>query len=57
MVVDIVARFRSDNRLDLTLSALLSSAERVFGLVIQGLIVFFCMDLERIRGKLMFIIL
>jgi hypothetical protein len=56
VVVDIIARFRSDNRLGLTLSALLNSAERVFGLVIQGLIVFYCMDLERIKGRLMFTI-
>jgi hypothetical protein len=56
VVVDVVARFQSDNRLGLTLSALLSSAEKVFGLVIQGLIVFCCMDLERIKGRLMFTI-
>jgi hypothetical protein len=57
VVVDIIARFQSDNKLGLTLSALLSSAKRVFGLVIQGLIVFCYMDLERIKGRLMFIIL
>jgi hypothetical protein len=57
VVVDVVAHFQSDNRLGLTLSALLNSAERIFGLVIQDLIVFNCMDLERIKGKLMFTIL